>query len=133
MSGQALKKATMTHDAGMYVGRMVVLACILPIAIVGKAFSQGDWAQRKCDLYSEGWAWVLQTQDLVGVGRVFIDRHQAFVDANCDHAISTCPVTEGERHLADLLTTISMNEGMASTFVPFACKAEDRDFPRLPG
>lgn len=32
-----------------------------------------------------------------------------------------CPVTEAELELANLLTIMTMNEGMASTFVPFKC------------
>ncbi|MCE8540249.1 hypothetical protein KBY27_22520 [Ruegeria pomeroyi] len=67
----------------MNVGRMMALACILTTAIVSKAFSQENWAKRKCDLYSEAWGWVLQMQDLAGVGTAFIDQHQAFFDANC--------------------------------------------------
>jgi hypothetical protein len=120
-------KTSKKHEAGVMVGRAMAVTCIFSIVMVSQAFAQENWAQRKCDLYSEGWRWVLQSQDLNGVRQTFIQGHQAFIDANCDHSIEICPVTKRERQLADILTVMSMNEGMASTFVPFACKAEDGD------
>ena len=80
-----------------------------------------DWTARKCDLYAEAWQWVLETRDLRGVSTGFITTHQAFIDSGCDATITTCPQTTAEIALADLLTVASMNEGMASTFAPFAC------------
>jgi hypothetical protein len=100
---------------------VTALFCLAVIVTVSQAFAQDNWTKRKCDLYSEAWIWVLETQDLAGVRTAFIKEHQAFIDANCNHAIMICPVTKGDEHLADLLTVMSMNEGMASTFVPFAC------------
>ena len=80
-----------------------------------------DWSAQKCALYADGWQWVLSTQDLSGISSAFLTDHQRFIDAGCDHSIEICPQSGAEYALADLLTVISMNEGMASTFVPFAC------------
>ena len=101
------------------------MACLAVIATANKAFPQDNWTLRKCDLYFEARIWVLETQNLAGVRIAFIEEHQAFIDANCNHAIEVCPVTKRDEHLADLLTVMSINEGMASTFVPFACTAQD--------
>lgn len=80
-----------------------------------------EWTAEKCVLYTEAWAWVLKTQDLSGASSGFLTEHQRFIDAGCDHAIEICPDTQADYALADMLTILSMNEGMASTFVPFAC------------
>lgn len=80
-----------------------------------------EWSAQKCVLYSEAWDWVLKTQDLSGISSGFLTDHQRFITAGCDHSIEICPMSEAEYALADLLTILSMNEGMASTFVPFAC------------
>jgi len=92
---------------------------------VGTALAEpppaSDWTTQKCVLYAEGWAWVLKTQDLSGTSSGFLTEHQRFIDEGCNHSIEICPETKADFALADLLTVISMNEGMASTFVPFAC------------
>lgn len=80
-----------------------------------------DWAQAKCALYADAWQRVLAHRDLGGVRADFVAGHQRFVDSGCDAAIRVCPRTAAELALADLLTVLSMNEGMASTFVPFEC------------
>lgn len=80
-----------------------------------------EWIAQKCQYYTEAWAWVLASQDLSGTSSRFLTEHQRFIDASCDQAIEICPETEADHALADLLTILSMNEGMASTFVPFAC------------
>jgi hypothetical protein len=109
----------------MTIVPVTALACLAVIATASQAFPQDNWTQRKCDLYSEAWMWILETQDLAGVRVGFIEEHQAFIDANCNHGIEICPVTKGDEQLADLLTVMSMNQGMASTFVPFACPTRD--------
>lgn len=90
-------KTSKKHEAGVIIGRAMTLTYNFSIVMVSQAFSQENWTQRKCDLYSEGWRWVLQSQDLAGVRQTFIQGHQAFIDANCDHAIEICPVTKRER------------------------------------
>jgi hypothetical protein len=91
------------------------------VALLPIAAQAQDWAAQKCVLYTQGWDWVLETQDLTGVRPVFLDAHQQFIDAACDHSVKICAETPREVELADMLTIMSMNEGMASTFVPFAC------------
>lgn len=80
-----------------------------------------DWARQKCALYASAWQQVLETADLQDIGADFIAAHQRFIDSGCDAGIRVCARTRAEIALADLLTVLSMNEGMASTFVPFGC------------
>jgi hypothetical protein len=102
-----------------------LVAAITGAAMVGPAAGQDsppdDWARRKCALYATAWQRVLDTRDMGGIGADFIATHRAFIDSGCDAAIRVCPRSPGEIALADLLTVLSMNEGMASTFVPFDC------------
>ncbi|MBU2982586.1 hypothetical protein KO498_12280, partial [Lentibacter algarum] len=101
-----------------------ILACLAGLA-VAEPVPLSEWTAQKCVLYTEGWNWVLETQDLSGARSEFLSEHQSFIDAGCDHAIEICPLSKGDLALANLLTLISMNEGMASTFVPFACEMND--------
>ena len=80
-----------------------------------------DWTTRKCELYAAAWQQVLDSHDLHDVRPGFVSGHQDFIDGGCDAGITVCPATQAEIALADLLLVLSMNEGMASTFVPFAC------------
>ncbi len=89
------------------------------------ADAQDGWSGRKCDLYANAWRDVLATRDLRDVSAGFIARHQAFVDGGCPGTTRICLQNPADIALADLLTVLSMNEGMASTFVPFGCP--DRD------
>jgi hypothetical protein len=90
-------------------------------AVTAAAGVGEDWARQKCDLYASAWQRMLESADLQGIGAEFLSAHQRFIDSGCDPAIRVCARTAAEIALADLLTVLSMNEGMASTFVPFGC------------
>ncbi|MCB1311869.1 MAG: hypothetical protein KDK29_08260 [Sedimentitalea sp.] len=90
-------------------------------AVAAAAGAGEDWARQKCDLYAAAWQRVLETADLQDIGAEFLSAHQRFIDRGCDPEVRVCARTPPEIALADLLTVLSMNEGMASTFVPFGC------------
>lgn len=96
--------------------------CLLALSLYPVSVNAQDWPAQKCAFYTEAWDWVMKTQDLSNIGPAFMVGHQEFIDQSCDQRIRICPVGEAERKLADMLTVMSMNEGMASTFVPFSCK-----------
>ena len=79
------------------------------------------WSAEKCRLYGDAWEAAKEMQGMVGLGDAFLARHDAFLASDCTRAHDVCPVSPQERQMADLLTVMSMSEGMASTFVPFAC------------
>lgn len=101
--------------------RTIGLCGLVLCLTTGSGLAQDGWTETKCALYAQGWDWVRSTQDFSDVRPAFVAAHQAFVDSGCDQSMEICPVTGGELALVDLLTIISMNEGMASTFVPFSC------------
>jgi hypothetical protein len=81
------------------------------------------WTTRKCEIYAAAWNRALDLHDVQGLAADFIANQEAFIASGCADGSKTCPTSDAEIRLADTLTILSMNEGMASTFVPFACPA----------
>ncbi len=92
----------------------------LALAAGAAAAQDSDWSARKCALYTDAWAHAATGEALNGVSADFLAAHEAFLSSGCREG-RVCPVTGAELALADTLTLMSMAEGMASTFVPFAC------------
>jgi hypothetical protein len=107
-------------------GRAAFCAAFVGIASVsGSVLAQEGhadaWALRKCDLYAK---LVEDAASILGKGGLrpsFLDANAAFVASRCATGFSICPVTQAELDFVNMLTVMTMNEGMASTFVPIAC------------
>lgn len=80
-----------------------------------------DWPAQKCTLYESAVKDAITLQGLEGLTMDFLTKNQVFIDNGCVDKAKICPMTDEEWKLADLLTKMTMNEGMASTFVPFGC------------
>lgn len=78
-------------------------------------------SEKKCVLYAYAVSDAIDIQGLDGLRKEFLAENQAFIDGGCQTPGSVCPFTDAELELANLLTIMTMNEGMASTFVPFKC------------
>ncbi len=105
---------------------VVVLAATAMLgADVADLSAQGTgasaWAERKCVLYERAVRDALEVQGADGLRRTFLDENAAFIASGCRAGGPICPVTDREIELANMLTILTMNEGMASTFVPFGC------------
>lgn len=85
------------------------------------ALAQG-WSDRKCALYADAAARAFAAAGAEGIGAPFAAGHAAFIASGCTLRDRLCPQTRQEIALADLLTVLAMNEGMASTFLPFSCR-----------
>ena len=85
------------------------------------AWAETSWTERKCQLYADATAAALSWTDPAGLSEEFLGHHAAFLASGCMRPHDVCPRSPEEVALADLLLTMSMSEGMASTFVPFAC------------
>ena len=83
------------------------------------------WSKRKCSLYQQAVADALATLGSTGLRPEFLSENNAFIASGCTAPTDICARTEQEFTLANLLTVMTMNEGMASTFVPFGCPASD--------
>lgn len=90
---------------------------------VGSAQSMaGDpvWVAKKCELYTQAWDALAKGQK-AGLGNEFLARHQAFIASGCTVRTNVCPVSQAEIAVADTVSMMAIAEGMAGTFLPFAC------------
>ncbi|MFX0540445.1 hypothetical protein ACEWPM_001765 [Roseovarius sp. S4756] len=80
-----------------------------------------DWSSRKCSLYRAALADALAARDTKGLRPEFLAANEAFIASGCREVPDLCAEGPEEIAMIDMLTVMTMNEGMASTFVPFAC------------
>lgn len=93
--------------------------------LTGSDFAAADeWTMRKCDLYQAAFADAVALRGRDGLRPRFLEANRAFIAAGCVQRGRVCAETPEEIALADLLTIMTMNEGMASTFVPFGCASD---------
>ncbi|MCB5177041.1 hypothetical protein [Microvirga lenta] len=81
-----------------------------------------SWPEVKCARYKTAWAEALSRRGTRGLGREFLDRHEAFIASGCTTKADVCPRSEEELALANIMVVAAMNAGTASTFPPFACR-----------
>lgn len=80
------------------------------------------WQAEKCARYRAAWDEALKRFGHEGLGRAFLDRHQAFIDSGCTARADVCPRSRSELDMANTLTLRALNAGMSGTFLPFACR-----------
>lgn len=108
-------------------GVVLVLASVAMIGGIGPGpvsatDRQADgWTARKCNLYEASVRDAVSLHGPEGLRMEFLTENQKFIDAGCTGRVEICPMTHEEWRLADTLLKMTMNEGMASTFVPFGC------------
>ncbi len=96
----------------------------LLMLLAGEAAAQEAptrWAVEKCARYRAAWEAVVDGGGAEGRGAEFLEAHGAFLASGCMERGAVCPRSPAEVEVADLLTVMAMNEGMASTFLPFRC------------
>jgi hypothetical protein len=81
-----------------------------------------SWPEVKCARYKKAWADALARRGTRGLGRDFLDRHEAFLASGCTGSADVCPRSSEELDLANIMVVAAMNAGTASTFPPFACR-----------
>ena len=79
------------------------------------------WPEVKCARYSQATADALARFGTKGLGAEFLDRHAAFLATGCTGVANVCPRSAEELHFANVMVMVGMGQGMASTFMPFAC------------
>ncbi|AML53794.1 hypothetical protein [Falsihalocynthiibacter arcticus] len=82
------------------------------------------WTEQKCVLYQSAWNWAYDSIGPEGVSAEFIAQNDSFMATGCTERTVVCPRSDEELDMANMLTVMTMNEGMASTFVPFTCREE---------
>lgn len=99
---------------------LAVLSC-LALPLDAQSLEGLTWSEQKCVLYDSFFKDALGFQGLDDLREVFLAENHAFIDGGCQSSGRVCPITDAELEFANLLTIMTMNEGMASTFVPFGC------------
>lgn len=82
------------------------------------------WPEKKCALYQSAWDWAYDSVDKTKISDTFIGQNSRFIATGCVENIAVCPHSGAELEMANMLTVMTMSEGMASTFVPFSCRDE---------
>ena len=103
---------------------VLIVAVALPSIQPGQAQpSRGkrSWTEEKCRRYKRDFAEALRRWGPAEVSRAFIEGNKAFIESGCESGVKVCPQSARERELVDVLTIRVVNEGMSSTFLPFAC------------
>ena len=89
---------------------------------LGQAREPKSWPEVKCDRYKLAWSEVRTRWGIRSLGKPFLDSHAAFLASGCTARADVCPRSAEEFEIANVLTIAAMNAGMASTFLPFACR-----------
>jgi len=107
--------------------RVLAFATLLAISISSAAIAQqpeadSSWPAVKCQRYKKAYADAIARFGKRGLGQAFLETHDAFLASDCTVKVDVCPRSKEELDLANVLVILSMNQGMASTFVPFNCR-----------
>ncbi len=81
-----------------------------------------NWHEVKCARYQKAWSGALARLGTRGLGKAFLDSHEAFLASDCTKASDVCPRSTEELKLANVMVVLAMNAGTASTFPPFSCR-----------
>lgn len=92
-----------------------------PLAAQQNSLQGLTWTEQKCVLYQHAFADALDLLGREGISKSFLAANTAFIETGCIDERRVCPQSDDEFELANILTIMTMNEGMASTFVPFSC------------
>jgi hypothetical protein len=104
------------------------LAAVLLLAFAGLGAAaqekarEPSWPEVKCARYKAAYAQAIKRLTTRGLTEQFLSDHDAFLASNCTAQVAVCPRSKEELNLANALVIMGMNEGMASTFMPFACR-----------
>lgn len=101
---------------------LAALLLALPAASPAAAQDPAAFAAEKCSRYRQATADALQRWGRDGLSADFLAAHAAFIEGGCQGPPSICPQPGRETDFANAMTVRAMNAGMASTFLPWACR-----------
>lgn len=81
-----------------------------------------NWPQVKCERWRKASDEALRRFGTKGLGQEFLARHEAFMALGCQTQPDVCPRSAEELNFANVMVMAGMNAGIASTFMPFACR-----------
>jgi hypothetical protein len=80
-----------------------------------------NWPAIKCERYTKAYGEALSRLGRKGLSPDFLGAHEAFLASGCSIKGEVCPRSAEDLNLANIMVVMGMNQGMASTFMPFAC------------
>ncbi|WP_156323433.1 hypothetical protein [Bosea sp. AAP35] len=98
------------------------LICATGPGLAQRSAAPEDWPAVKCERYTKAYADALTKLGRKGLSQPFLDAHEAFLASGCSIKGEVCPRSKEELDLANVMVIMGMNQGMASTFMPFACR-----------
>ncbi|WP_426959181.1 hypothetical protein [Muricoccus radiodurans] len=107
-----------------------IVVALLALAALGAppADAQEDrslsWPERRCARYRDVSTEAFARLGTNGLTAGFLEAHAAFLASGCRDRRGVCPRSEQDLSMANTLTALAINAGAASTFLPFACRAE---------
>lgn len=75
----------------------------------------------RCAHYDKAWRDLVAKRGTEGLSADFIARHDVFIANGCSQKPDVCPRSPAELEIANVMTIVAMNDGTASTFLPFGC------------
>lgn len=103
----------------------LILALLLGMVQFPGPALANNWSQEKCRLYTQDWSDVVATNGLEDVGKPFLDNHATFIASGCTLRANVCPRSQHELEIANLLSLMTVSQGITGSFLPFSCAAED--------
>jgi hypothetical protein len=97
-------------------------ALLLAALVAFPSAAQRSWNEEKCVRYGDAWPEALARFGQQGLGDAFLAAHDAFLASGCVSREPVCPRSRQEEDIANAMTIVAMNAGMASSFVPFRCR-----------
>lgn len=95
---------------------------LLLLALLASPVAAQTPQDAKCARYAAAWTEAQSRIGQAGLGGAFLAGQDAFIASNCRARPGICPRSPQELAMADILTIAAMNAGMASSFLPFACR-----------
>jgi len=95
--------------------------CCFGISGETAAQSRDEERKRDCARYEEMVDFVLESMGQDILTSEFQKQNEAYIASGCLSNEPACPISEMDYSFADLLTIMTIDAGMASTFTPFRC------------
>lgn len=100
---------------------LLLILIFPPVPLTAQSLEGLTWSEQKCVLYDRAVEAAVGHLGEDSLTEEFLADNRAFIEGGCQRPGNVCPRTDAELELANMLTIMTMNEGMASTFVPFRC------------
>lgn len=104
--------------AALALGALLALSAIAPL----QAQAPENWPRVKCERWRSAYDEALKRFGKKGLGDEFLARNEAFMASDCQTPPDVCPRTAEELNFANVMVMAGMNAGIASTFMPYACR-----------